>query len=502
MRENHAWEGFVSNCDLSIDLGEASEQIKGGQTVRGSVVVNVGADVRCSGLEVQTRWETHGYGNVQSGVIETKNLFEGQWEADQTYRYDFELTVAAWPPTYHGELLNIDHLIEARARIPWSFDPKVSRHIQVTAVDGPEAFKKEEMTRVGCAWSAGCGVFFFVMISFAAGLLLVNPLVWMIGGAIGAVAAGYWIFTRFLPRYLLGQVDYKLLTERLAPGGELRGELRLRPKRPVRLNRIVWTVSAEEVCTSGSGSNRSTKRHDLFRQEVEVLGATKLMPEQNCQFPLLLRLPEQPYYSIGLTDNHLTWTAGLRVDIPRWPDLVESLVFQVLPQTALVTERSVTDMHPAGKEDPKPTFDSPHAAPNGQSGASLPPIVEGGSDQSSSAGGVTFAETVRFLWQARGDRQQTDLLTQAVEGLCFDIDLVYERRAAFYGDDPAGYPGGLTVWGSYPNPELALLLHVPAELEDQLPAFGGSRWTGRGTVVGYDHSLGRLVIRIEAPAET
>ena len=123
----------MASCDLSIELDRTRDDhtYDVSETIRGVVRVRVDKDVNCSGLEVRTLWATHGRGNVDSKVVDSKIVDAGQWSTGQTKEYPFELTVGGWPPTYHGHYLNVDHYVEARAKIPWGFDPKASLPFQM-----------------------------------------------------------------------------------------------------------------------------------------------------------------------------------------------------------------------------------------------------------------------------------------------------------------------------------------------------------------------------------
>jgi len=465
----------VAKCDLSIEIADSQDKYFGGQTVRGTVVVRVDSDVRCKGLQVQTAWATHGYGNIDQGVGESVILFEGEWTAGETYRYDFELKVARWPPTYHGHYLNVDHAVEARASIPWSFDPKASELIHVTAVDGPEAKLDSSTNQATGAAGAGCAIVGTVFVGIFLVVMLLNPFAWILAGIVGLVGGGWWVFFRYLPRVALGKVQYQLQTNRLAPGEEVVGELVLRPKRNVRLNRIVWKITAEEVCVSGSGSNRTTRRHSLHEQELEVVGATTLTAEQETRIPLRFTLPDQPFYSLDLSDNDLTWNTHLRVDIPRWPDYVDKASFLVVPDVA------------TGSED----------RPDGLSPMEMPARVGVAPRQSAEPPALTFAETVAHVWASRGDAEQTDMLVGAVEGIPFDIEAIIERRLLYGNDDPAAYRDGYVVWGHYPDPELPLTLYIPKHLGDEFEQAGSRVWKGRGRITGYDRRHGRLQVHVE-----
>ncbi|WP_068134336.1 vacuolar protein sorting-associated family 26 protein [Roseimaritima ulvae] len=469
----------MAKCNLSIELAEENESFWGGQSVRGTVVVHTDADVQCKGLEVKTAWRTHGYGNVATGAGQTLTVFQGQWVAGQTYRYDFELITAPWPPTYHGHYLNVDHAIEARAYIPWSFDPKTSRMIQVWPTGGPDDVLVGQAAQ---AANGGVGLKIFGSVFFLifAIVILANPFAWILAIPIGMLVGVWWLVFRFLPRARLGEVEYRLDTPRLAPGQELLAELVIHPKRNVQLNRILWKVSGTEICVSGSGSNRSTRRHEVFANELQAAGETTLPAGQVTRIPLRIQLPETTAYSLDLSDNRLSWTTDLVVDIPHWPDWKANAGFQLLPPVAL-GEGSAPPLPEAAVIEP--TAGSPPAT--------MPPPADSG------GAGVTFDETVRHIWAARGDEEQRELLITAVEDIPFEIQAVIERRLLYGNDDPAAYRDGYVVWAHYPDPELPLTLYAPHHLADDFEQANRDVWKGRGRISGYDRRHGRLKIHLD-----
>ena len=117
----------MAKCDLSIELDDPKSVHPGGGKITGVVRVDVDKNVSTKGLIVSSGWETHGRGNVASGEFDSKTLFTGDWHAGDKLEYRFELPIGDWPPSYHGNYLNIDHCVKVRAKIPWGFDPKATQ---------------------------------------------------------------------------------------------------------------------------------------------------------------------------------------------------------------------------------------------------------------------------------------------------------------------------------------------------------------------------------------
>src|SRR6056297_1712640 len=250
----------MAKCDLSIELDDPQAVYFGGGTISGIVRVHADADVTCNGLEVKTVWRTHGRGNVDQSEAGSATLFTGHWQAGKQYEYRFELPVAQWPPTYHGFYLNVDHYVDARAKIPWAFDPKASAQFAMRPSADPDvaAANKAIVIEGRAAQVVGC-IFALAFLPFMIFLCAAGPfalffLLLPIGGGI------FWLVRYGLPKWMLGNVRCELAAERFQPGERVSGELVIQPRKQVSIDHINMDFTAREQCVSGSGSNRTTHR--------------------------------------------------------------------------------------------------------------------------------------------------------------------------------------------------------------------------------------------------
>ena len=461
----------MAKCDLSIELDQAKTLHLGGGKIAGVLRVNADKDVNCKGLEIKTVWRTHGRGNVAMGEADAQTVFAGQWRAGQQEEYPFELQIAEWPPSYHGGFLNIDHYVEARAKIPWGFDPKASEPFLMQPTCGLDGAKvaasgaNQVAGKIGCIIGAvfACVFLCFGVLAVASGNLFFLPFL-MVPVLIGG---GIWFFRVFLPKRALGEVKCELVGEKFSPGEQIVGELYVRPKKNVSINGISMLFSAQEVCVSGSGSNRTTHRNPFFEKNELLQEATVLQAGVEHRFPINVALPADAPYSIDLSDNNVTWTTSLRVDIPRWPDWTKELKILVVPSGEPIT---------------------PAAA-----------AVPDESTTSAPSGGITFAETASHLWAVRDDADQVDALVAAVTGLSLNLEAYVERRLLYSGkEDPHVFDDGYAVWAKHTDPPLPLVLYVPHSLADEFEHAGRDLWSGRGTILGWDNDHRRLQIKLES----
>lgn len=467
----------MAKCDLSIELDDPNRIYSGGDKITGTLHVLADADVKCKGLEVTSGWRTHGRGNVARGSAETATLFVGEWTAGQRESYRFELQIADWPPSYHGSYINIDHYIDARAKIPWAFDPKASAEFMMRPTAGLDPDKLAQATQVsGCVGGAVAIVAFgmaLVGIGVVGAMMVANLFFGIVAGLVIVPIVGFFIARKVLPKWLLGEVQAELITPQVAPGGRIQARLAFQPRRRVVLNSISAELNGTEVCVSGSGSNRTTHRNSFFSDHHELEGASTLQAGDRKEFNFEIPLPNDVPYSFDLDDNDLNWTVDLRVDIPRWPDWTKSLKLLVSPDG----------------QGPPPS--------NGEDQRALEPVAGSTPFAGPPADEITFAETATHLWEVRDDVDQVDLLVQAVTGMTFEIDTFVERRLLYSGDeDPHLYRDGYAVWARHSEPPLPLVLYIPHELGDEFEQAGRGLWRCRGEIVGWDHQHRRLQIKV------
>ncbi|MDX1927411.1 MAG: hypothetical protein SFV81_12895 [Pirellulaceae bacterium] len=307
----------MAACNLTIQLDEPKRIRTGGEQVTGTVIVRCEKDLNCKGLVVETRWSTHGQGNVDSATVDETILFQGDWQAGQEYKYPFKLKAGEWPPTYYGTFLNVSHSVDARAKLAWAIDPKASAEFPLVVASSPvDVQPSRKQVSSGNNW---IGIIIVVAIAavFAAAFWWLIPI-------IAIVAFFAWFFKSFLPKQLTGSIETKLEPRRLKPGDVVKGQLSFTPKWSVNINQITLGFSGVEKCVSGSGSNRKTHSHVLSQHIQQLAKAQRLPAGQKQSFDFELRVPKPAAPSMKMVDNEILWSVVLRIDIPRWPDWTET----------------------------------------------------------------------------------------------------------------------------------------------------------------------------------
>jgi len=133
-----------------------------------------------------------------------------------------------------------------------------------------------------------------------------------------------------------GKNDPKNQTYVITPGESFGVGIEFTPATDVHVNAITFEIHGEEECTSGSGSNATTHRHELFKEKVYLAEDTPYSAGQLNQFVAQIPVPDLPAYAFAASDNEVNWKLKAQVDIPKWPDWVEEYELRMVP--AQVTE--------------------------------------------------------------------------------------------------------------------------------------------------------------------
>lgn len=484
----------MAKCGLSIELQQIDPKLKGGDKVRGHVLVDADADVRCRSITVYAGWRTRGKGNVAQELGPRVELFSGDLTAGQSIKLPFEVETMRWPPSYHGYQFSVEHFIETTADIPWAFDPKVSTPIHVlpgetreTDFPKPVDLGKYPQLAIAIVFSLMGMVTLFMVLGPNPIMLATAPV------GIMLVILGLLLTFKWLPKMYVGQVTYELDPQRLSPGESLSGAFSIRPKRTIKPDYIRLRITATEICVSGSGSNAKTHRHELFQRDILLADHPELVGDNTVRYAIQTHLPPVAAYSIKLTSNELQWLTELRVGIPGLVDWKDRRVLTVVPPSDPGTMTKLGRALDAAKYADRPGVSQS--------------INDYDSDVSSDAAGgdiaITFDETVGHIWSVQDQPDQVEMLVDAVVGLPMNISARIQRRFLGGGsDDPEIAPDEDLFWAQYDSPPLQLSLYVPESL--YLPELVGDDsdradsplWQGQGEIVGWNRRDNRLQIRV------
>ena len=457
----------MAKCELTIELDDPERTRIAGEPIKGTVVVRAEQSVNCKGLDVACVWATHGRGNIQRGEIDGKTLFSGSWDAGLEYRYPFELNTAAWPPTYYGTFLNVSQMVEARAKLPWSFDPKTSVEFPVVATTSPEDLAPVDNKRAGSSSMIGWVIGIIILIVFIPLLIMALGMALVFLVPIALIGGGlFWFFRVFLPSRVTGPVECDVKPLRVAAGESLAGSLKFAPPRDLKINGIQFKVTAKEKCVSGSGSNRSTHVHTVLETFHTLAKEGQLPYGMPQSFDFKFPLPENAPPSLKFTENELIWEGEMRIDIPSWPDWTKTFKLTVTPAPTVPPQDQPRDRLPA---------------------PAVPVVVPSSSD-------LSFDEVAGQIVMSADDPARRQLIVDAVLGQAFTVRADLDEWI-----NPQEAPGsgtGAWVLARHRGTELPLSLVWPdGSTPPRTPSSG---WQGVATVAAYDERTRRVVMHAAA----
>jgi hypothetical protein len=346
----------MSKCDLTIQLD--TPEVRLGEELRGTVQVSVNKDCKCKGLTLETEYFTVSRSGQVTGPGPGATLFAGEWRGGDESRYPFRLPAPKGPLTYDGHLMKLGWRVRARADIPWALDPKAGTTFVLKPAPvadyhaGPGYRAPEppspgmpEGTKLAILWGSmlviGGLVGYLIQVEGRVDL----GLVWgLLGGAVLASLFGLGILRRFLATRRLGTPKIAIEPQVAAPGQPVTLSFGLQPSRPLKLNKIEVTLSAEEKVvysetyySQGKSRTRSvTLRHTAFTARPPVaLDEGALAAGQPTTLGTVVDIPAAGPCSLALRNHWVSWTATLRFDLEGWPDYVRSYPLAVLPTPAM-----------------------------------------------------------------------------------------------------------------------------------------------------------------------
>lgn len=460
----------MAACQIVIALDDTQPR-SAGAPITGTIIVRVEKQVNCKGLVARCFWSTHGRGNIDTGEVDKQTLFDGTWQAGQEYRYPFKLNTAAWPPTYYGTYLNVGHYVEAKAKLSWATDPKAMVEFPVVATTAPEDLKPttapaQKMNVI--VWMIAVLVAVLVLVAFSAVLVILLPIILLIAGLV-------WVFKVFLPKRITGPVSCELKAPQVTAGETVEAQLTFTPQRNSTINGIEWTISCIEECSSGSGSNRQTHRHEVLKETKRASETLRLTAGQKQSFDFRFQLPENAPPSLKFSDNHVKWNVVGRIDIPSWPDWIKTLPVIVSPNASAALAPPVVGSAALGTTAAEPAV----------------------STEKAQADEEWFRQVIQQIEQTQHQPEQLAIVIGAVRDFEFQVTATiedeidtpeFEDEAEFERLDEAEW------WTAYcpaQNVSLALAWEVtPPSIRP------GVAWTGSAVIVGYDIDARRVLMEV------
>ncbi|HKL87759.1 MAG TPA: hypothetical protein VJ884_02065 [Salinibacter sp.] len=341
---------MLNNCDIRVELDENDRTYQAGDTVTGTVHVEVNNDCQCDDLILALEWHTHGRGNTVEHRVGQQSLFRGEWAAGEHHQYDVEMELPPGPYTYHGEYLNVDWRLTAEADIPWAMDPSAEQELLLEPSGTEDHFQAGDEDVVERASASGdddqaisWGGVVFGIIFLGMGLpFLYYSLssMQMMMGLFSApfVAVGGFLVYRSVRNALaerrLGSVNVQLDPAETHPGERMRCRVSMEPPSTVDLNEITVRLHGYERVVSGHGTNKTTYTHTVHDETTSIRASQQATIHGAFRtFEAETSLPDSAPFSFHADDNELKWEVEIHVDVPNWPDWSHTEPLTVRPKT-------------------------------------------------------------------------------------------------------------------------------------------------------------------------
>lgn len=328
----------MAKCNIQVLLDEPTRIYVAGEEIKGHVQVDTDGDVKCDALTIVLEANVSGKGNGTSKEVEKIEAFVGKWVGQSRHQYPFSFRVPEDARPYHGTLLNVSYQVHARADVPWALDPKDSAPVGIAYPDDTvlEYSWDDEAVRKGK--NPGCFYVPLVMLLLG-GVGMVGAeltrsdlapvtLVLFILGCIGVLLFGRgWMATK-----RLGSVE--LSFEMGAGGGYRVAEDKdaffvvVKTGTSKSVTAITADLRVLEQVVRGSGSNRRTYSHPLFKSSVTLEKAQEGVYRGRIILPVDGECPP----TITFRDNTVVWQVAARVDIPNWPDWTKRVAIHAAPK--------------------------------------------------------------------------------------------------------------------------------------------------------------------------
>jgi hypothetical protein len=517
----------MASCNLKIELHEAREIYYAGDVLRGEVLVETSAKVKCNGLKIQLLWRTHGRGNQDSDTVDETTLYVGDWEANETLRFPFELTLKHGPTTYRGHFLNIDYYLYATVDIPWAFDPSTERELIVGWREGDDCIPRlvraadtnvikigdskplnpfqgfaelagrsaasvskqelqDQLDRLaqsenplgGAAWVvAGClviftGIFSTIMISVMFRDLGAFACFGLLPISLGLLGS-FFIVRNSIAQKKIGIPEIRIEPARaLTAGSALTARMTLTPTANIKLNKVTATLVGKEVCISGSGTNKTTHTHKFVEQPITLSDVIALHNGDATPLSAQFQLPDDAPMSFRGGSNQVVWTLDFHIDIPLWPDWnLESALFVLPPPVASSMVKVLTGQA--------------IATPNAKTSA-----ADGLIEDLATATASLFGAGAKF------DR---DSILRKCGHKHYDFALLVESQSLTSAlDAGSAWRGGRAVQGQIAGSGMNIIVRMPADLNAEVEQLQkGDEVQVKGRIVGFDESSRRIIFEAE-----
>ncbi len=340
-----------NQCNFEFEFSNNEQFFEAGSSVQGLLTIIPKTNLRCNALKLGLRWRTHGKGNRAEGEFHDVafEFYETELTQGQRYEVPFSFVTPSGPLTYHGHNLNIDWYLQAivdAPLLPNFLDPLGETEILVlpslnSGIHlGPRYMPpKDNSSLTGINWLAlifggfftligtTVSLVFFATITFPIVFLGIIPLIF---AAVG-LAFIFSSLRNYFAASALSDIDMSFNKRMLTPDDELICTLRFAPRKAFYIDEVLMTLEAQEIVTRGSGSNRKTFTHTVFKQAERPLRAQQVNAGESVELSTSFLIPPDAAYTFVANDNALKWTLNVTIDKEGPLDWKQTFQIDVIP---------------------------------------------------------------------------------------------------------------------------------------------------------------------------
>lgn len=358
---------MMNTCTVRIDLDHDAPGTDAAAPVYtpedklvGTAIITVLEPQRDVRVVLTRTWISQAHHTQSSGGEDVILLFEGDWLEPNTHRFPFIFHIPPGPYSYHGHLLDVDWVLEARVENASEALLCEQRKFILEASGNerefirgdlmPEALRAADLkkhSRRALQWVA-------TMLLLLVGIALLYPNVAAISGAhwstlLGGLAA--IILAAYLARRTLRRGDsapstgWSILPVRsdyeAEPGDSVSFVVELKPNFKTSTRRVtaslrgveqIWknrkmpaeASDAPHASASPEAANDApqVERHHFFEEPVKIEPMDAQDPEKHSKntYRVRFRVPSDAPYSFYCPSASVTWAIEVHVDVGSWPD--------------------------------------------------------------------------------------------------------------------------------------------------------------------------------------
>jgi len=324
-------------------------------TLVGSVLIEIAAPRRSARVLVTRRWIARAQGAESCGGEDEILLFEGDILQPGIRRFPFIFHVPPGPYSYHGQLIEVDWVLDARVEDAGGIALEARRTFRVEASGSEREFIRGELSpqvvreadlqanaRRVLGWVGAMSLLLTGVALLYLNVAAIRGASWqtLIAG-LGCLAASFYLARRSLRRGEAdaqpwwrpspSQHDYEAV-----PGDSVSFVVELKPNFNTSTRRVTALLRGVEQTLrkknapqkpaappeAPGASDTQVERHHIFEETVEIepIATQDGQKLAKNSYRVRFRVPSDAPYSFYCPSASINWAIEVHVDVGSWPD--------------------------------------------------------------------------------------------------------------------------------------------------------------------------------------